>query len=734
MNKIFRLIVIILVLAASSSYAQKVVNSSWKKAIADSLAIVDAKEYLPMDYGIFAHYNMNMHAADFTTLPGVPNCCPKFKEGSGGAFSFGLMIAKPFSSALSLQLRAGMYNYSALLEADEKGAFDINDEAVEGVMRHEIDATISHIGIEPILSYRLFSGFSVNVGLQAGFIMQKEYSQYEEITEPKNQVVYENGDKRYLESSGDIPEASSLMLSALAGLSYELPLNKDKTLMLVPEVFYSIGLSNVVTPDTSDWSINALRAGISFKYRPAKPEEPPIRNYRVKPSIDTIRLAKKGIEKEMIKLGKKVSDIKTITDFVADFNRDVETTTERFSRTDTLFFPKAPDLIAEITAMGVGKSGAVYTDVVFNVEEYITDSRNFPLLNYIFFDENAYELPKRYKQLNSRTVKKFDDDDMDIWETLPIYYDLLNIVGKRMRKNTDAKIKLTAVSGTRSGSNDMANNRAETVKKYLVNSWKIDADRIIIKTRKVKEKSNISNEKLAENRRVEITSANPNILQPLFKASDTSRTVDPPMVRFMPEVKSEAGLANWKITAKQGERVLKEISSSGDIPDKLDWQINREKKTTPTNGQPITYTVYVKDKNGQEFTSEIRELKVKYLTIREKLGDMAGTTLVERYNLILFDLDRSEVKGNNKKIVDFIKSRIKKDSKVEITGYTDKLGNPQYNLKLSEARATSTAKALKMPGVATKGVGGEFPLFDNSLPEGRFYCRTVEVKIETPNK
>ena len=42
-------------------------------------------------YGVFGGYSINFHTADFRALPGVPNCCPKFENGTGGGFAIGAL-------------------------------------------------------------------------------------------------------------------------------------------------------------------------------------------------------------------------------------------------------------------------------------------------------------------------------------------------------------------------------------------------------------------------------------------------------------------------------------------------------------------------------------------------------------------------------------------------------------------------------------------------------------------
>jgi len=55
-----------------------------------------------------------------------------------------------------------------------------------------------------------------------------------------------------------------------------------------------------------------------------------------------------------------------------------------------------------------------------------------------------------------------------------------------------------------------------------------------------------------------------------------------------------------------------------------------------------------------------------------------------------------------------------------------------FNKKISSKRAKAVADRLKIPSAQVEGVGETEILYDNSTPEGRYYCRTVQITIETP--
>mgnify|MGYP002079062403 CR=1 FL=1 len=109
-----------------------------------------------------------------------------------------------------------------------------------------------------------------------------------------------------------------------------------------------------------------------------------------------------------------------------------------------------------------------------------------------------------------------------------------------------------------------------------------------------------------------------------------------------------------------------------------------------------------------------------------------------RLNLIVFDFDRSDLSKFNQDLISkFVKSSIKKESEIHIIGSTDRLGDDNYNMRLSTARAENVrAFIMSKFNLANitqvKGIGSNFLKYNNELPEGRFYCRTVLIEVKTP--
>jgi outer membrane protein OmpA-like peptidoglycan-associated protein len=113
---------------------------------------------------------------------------------------------------------------------------------------------------------------------------------------------------------------------------------------------------------------------------------------------------------------------------------------------------------------------------------------------------------------------------------------------------------------------------------------------------------------------------------------------------------------------------------------------------------------------------------------RERIADR----FIDRYALILFDFDKADIHGANRRIVDLINGNIQDASHASVEGYTDRIGDAAYNRDLSFRRASEVGAALRAGTHEVHAHGEDVLLYDNDLPEGRTYSRTVIVTVETP--
>lgn len=687
----------------------------------------------PTMLGIFGAYNLTMHTADFRALPNVPNCCPQFQSGSGAGLTVGLLYQIPLEQRWQFSARAALMSYGGTLVAQETETLAGN---IPGVFEHRVEASLASVGIELLAGYRLLGGLTLSGGFRAGLVTTESFSQEEVIIQPEGVGLFSNGRSIRNDTAGYLPNASAFQGGIVVAAGYELPLNHKKTLFLEPEVAFFYGLVPVVSG--VEWGVHALRFGAALKFTPASPLP---HRFEQREFIDTVQRIVPTITQKF------QSGRPEITRQTTESNKEI-ITLETVRRTDTVFIaaavvPKA--LKASITATGVEADDTEMPLARVRAEEFASTTMH-PLLNYIFFDPGGFTIPARYRTMTPNETSSFQLSSLVGITTLEVYYQLLNIIGFRMHNNPAAKLTITGATSDEDkekNAPDLAAARAKAVQEYLAETWGINRKRLLLKVRALPEKpSNVTEiDGNAENRRVELTSSSVEILDPIM-IDDTLRSISPRAIKLHPNITAEAGLKQWKLNA-QDEQAALHTSLSGEnyIEPEYRWNIAAEIEKSgfkfPTeiisNAQTIRIIVNATDSAGQHIQEEI-SLPVEYITIAKKREKMSGDKQIERFNLILFDYDKSTLNGENEKTIAVIRSRLQPESIISVAGYTDRLGDEEYNQKLSESRARATAKAIGFPNTTVIGYGKTVQLFDNSLPEGRFYSRTVVITTETPVK
>ena len=125
------------------------------------------------------------------------------------------------------------------------------------------------------------------------------------------------------------------------------------------------------------------------------------------------------------------------------------------------------------------------------------------------------------------------------------------------------------------------------------------------------------------------------------------------------------------------------------------------------------------------------------MTVKKKREERIGNLRVERYRLILFGYNSAQLGPVNERILAFIRDRLAPNATIQIDGYTDHVGLEDYNMALSSERAKNARTGLGntiSDDRITLRANGESDLFDNTKPEGRYFCRTVYITVETPSE
>jgi outer membrane protein OmpA-like peptidoglycan-associated protein len=367
-------------------------------------------------------------------------------------------------------------------------------------------------------------------------------------------------------------------------------------------------------------------------------------------------------------------------------------------------------------------------------------------LNYIFFDEGSSTLPARYVKLNSNQVTAFNDEKVP-GGTIDKYHNVLNIYGYRLRKFPNVNITLVgtlAESQPGEKKPGLAQSRAQEVFNYFKDVWGIEPSRMKIETLGWPKTRSNPNDSLGivENRRVEILTDSWDVIKPILEV-DPKRFPDPVTMTYtMTNGIEDELIASRRIEIEHGTGKWNTLTDLGAITNTSttwDWQNTDLEYPAKGDEQPFKARMIVTNKNGSECISDPVTIKVKQISLTERAVDRDGNKTQERYNLILFPFDRFDAGPLNERILkEYVFDRAKANSDIQIEGHTDVVGLYEHNQRLSENRSKTVRDGVnaftkgKYNSLTSKGVGEDLPLYDNNLPEGRFYNRTVQINIQTP--
>lgn len=362
----------------------------------------------------------------------------------------------------------------------------------------------------------------------------------------------------------------------------------------------------------------------------------------------------------------------------------------------------------------------------------------FPLVPYVFFEQNSTNLqPSTQTLISSAEAGEFNINQLEM-DALEINKRTLDIIGLRMRENQSAELTVTGtIDGSRieQQNKKLAQQRANYVKDYLVKTWGINPERINTRVVGLPSKPSTTSdpEGIAENRRAELSSSNSKILEPILLEGENQRISNPNLIDFVPEVSVRDSISFWQLTLYQGNQLLRQFNGSG-IPKIQTWNIRPNELAN--RSIPIDYKFEVQLLSGDKLWAN-GSIPVDYFSYSRKKTEDLPDRQISKFSLVLFDFDKSEVSPSDQEIIKkYIIPAIKFNSTVKIYGYTDRIGDDEYNLNLATRRAEAVKsiirRQLKDVKIETYGVGERTLLFDNNLATGRHLSRTVQVLIITP--
>jgi outer membrane protein OmpA-like peptidoglycan-associated protein/Tol biopolymer transport system component len=368
----------------------------------------------------------------------------------------------------------------------------------------------------------------------------------------------------------------------------------------------------------------------------------------------------------------------------------------------------------------------------------------YALLPMVFFEEGKSDFPSRYVLFKSPAETQGFTEDT-ITSTFNGYWNYLNVLGERLRKNPDVKVGLTGCNSMDVASEksvDLSRQRAESIKKYLVDIWGIEPGRLPVEARNLPENSTLatSPEGIEENRRVEMKTDDWEIVKPIRREYG-NKYPDMSTAKFsMKNGLRIENIQSRELVISHNGKEWARIKDLGALTATMsgDWNWRSSANRLPDDMSDLSVQMFVTDKSGRVVPSNIDNTGVRQFSSQDVTKEHLADKTRETYNLILFRYNSFEMgKWNQKILEEFVFPRVEPKSDVTVNGYTDILGTDDYNQKLSQNRADATRKIIagkvkKANSMTSKGYGKSQPLYPNDLPEGRYYNRTVQVLVETP--
>lgn len=373
----------------------------------------------------------------------------------------------------------------------------------------------------------------------------------------------------------------------------------------------------------------------------------------------------------------------------------------------------------------------------------------YPLLTYVFFDSGSAKIPDRYVLFTDPSQTQMFSDTSIPGGTMEKYYHVLNIIGYRLRRYPNTKIEITGCNSGQDSLNEVrsvSEQRGKVVYDYLINIWRIEPARI--KLQAARDLPALPSNRrdplgIIENRRTEVTSTDYEIVRPIVNR-DLRRYPQPDTMHFqMQNGINDALVARRAIEIKRNGQIwhiMTDVGRTEAVSPSFNWGKNANEDSIPNAETPYTAQLIVYSQDGKECRSNIVEIPVEIITNEEKRRERLVDKTIDIYSLVLFKFDSPEAGALNERILDeFVYSDVRPGAQIEVTGYTDVVGLEDRNLKLSEQRAGTVTNGVRRnvragvyASLVGKGVGETAPLYTNDLPEGRFYNRTVQVRIVTP--
>jgi hypothetical protein len=221
--------------------------------------------------GVLGAGGVTIHGAAFSSLPELPTCCPRFRDGSGLTTAGILWGEYPAFGSVVLGLRMGLAQFAGTLRALERKPVLVDDTPTDAVIQHTLDAHFRSMRWEGYLGLRGSQLVDLYVGAGTDLVRQADASIREELVQP-SAGTFENGRRVRNERSSALESSTRSMASLVAGARFSIPMGKSQQWWLIPELSFRYALDPVARQQ--QWYVYSVLVGVGLAYAPVELPRP----------------------------------------------------------------------------------------------------------------------------------------------------------------------------------------------------------------------------------------------------------------------------------------------------------------------------------------------------------------------------------------------------------------------------------------------------------------------------
>ncbi|MFY8000070.1 MAG: hypothetical protein ACOVSW_15850 [Candidatus Kapaibacteriota bacterium] len=550
-----------------------------------------------------AEFLSQLHAVQFLNMPlGVretidnasPNQAYSFKYGVGTGFAASIGAELPLMPWLSagLNLRVALPQATIFSDTLRTPAGRTDGSEAVLVSQRRLDTYLHTIGAEILFRANPlptpFQGVNLYAGLRGDIISRKDYYVREEML-AESDGGFENGLRTRREKRDELPEVrnwgiANFNAAAIGGIGVEFEFGTNRVFSIEARALADVGLFNIFQAMDAPgeyWRVNSIRGGIALRY------------YRERENA--------------------LTEIELRLQKIQEAERTVAT--ERAKIQEDLRELKQSGIAASIQrVVGIDDMGKELERPVIRIAE-IQTMRTQEWLPMLYFTKRSSVIPARYRRLTADGTKRFRTELLAKQEPIRSYYQLLNIVGKRLQEQTQATITLTGIIcsvGSERNDTNLAQERTRSVREYLRGAWGIVQEQIKENTEQILLPENTPEAVLAEYRAVRISSSNPEIMRPL-EFRGMVKTANPSSLRIDLNIRAGVGIKEWVLECSQFDgaeiKTLNMVRGKNDSPRTIVWNMSDEEGSVPNTGSAMSLKLDVTDLSNRN--SDVPQVEVE---------------------------------------------------------------------------------------------------------------------------